>query len=259
MHLQSYAPAALTASAVGTAFNEQQCVVLRGAIDIAVAHDAFAAFSTLMRDEERLRQFPFDEKRKLGYTPPGIETLQRGSKKPDMNRAMFDFDPNLTLGEPSIAALYEETARAVRLVLSRLDEYAGTRLQDLPEGGHTLRTAQYLRKGTTPSDVLFPPHLDFSLLTGFIGCGTPGLEVYVNDAWHSAELDFGDVLVGIGTPLAQFHQELRPLRHRIVGGADYRLSSFLFFDLGYDVVLPRTGECYGDMLQRVLKSIRVDA
>lgn len=256
MYLHTCASRELNPAYAASAFSSQQCIVLRNAIDAETARSAFKAFGKLMEDTGLLRQHPFDPSTRLGYTPPGIETTQRDPGNRDWNRAMFDFSPALSLGEPSVAALYGEAVGACELVLACLDEAYGTCLLRAPQGGHTLRTAQYLLNGTSSEEVLFPRHRDFSLLTAFIGSGSEGLEVEADGEWQAAELEYGDVLIGAGTPLGQFHLRLKPLWHRVVGGTDHRLSSFLFFELREDVVLPKTKERYGDMLARVLKSVR---
>lgn len=258
MHLQAFTMNELTPSIVASSFENQQCLILRQAINKDCARAAFAAFANLMQDKERLRCYPFDQFTRLGYTPPGIETLQRDSKNRDWNRAMFDFNLGLTLDEPAIADLYLEATQLCHHALTLLDDHIGTEFAKIPKGGHTLRTAQYLLSDQSKDDVLFPPHLDFSLLTVFIGSGTPGLEVKFDEQWHDPELEYGDVLIGIGTPMTKFPIDFSALWHRIVGGADRRLSSFLFYDLRDDIVLPSTGERYGDMLKRLLKTVRVE-
>lgn len=259
MYLQSHALRSLTAADVASAYEHQQCVVLRKSIDAQAVQNAFKALERLMRDPKKLSEYPFDPYTRLGYTPPGVETLQRDSENRDWNRAMFDFSTALSFNEAPITTLYREAVRACEIVLARLDEAYGTQLARLPKGGHTLRSAQYLLGDTDSKSILFPRHRDFSLLTAFIGSDASGLEVEVDEEWHPANLEYGDLLIGAGTPLTQFDARLRPLWHRVVGGTDYRLSSFLFFDLRADVTLPKSQELYGDMLTRVLKSVRVGA
>jgi isopenicillin N synthase-like dioxygenase len=259
MSLISYPLAKITPAQVLRSFSVQQCVVLRGALPREIVTTAARTFRKLMEDEQLLLEYPFDPDRRLGYTPPGVESLQRDQTNRDWNRAMFDFSPTLYFDQPSIVALYRQTERVCEQVIKLLAEEQETPLATLPRGEHTLRTAQYLVHDTTQTDVLFPEHRDFSLLTAFIGSDEPGLEVRVGESWEPAEIRVTDVLVGIGTPFTQFHPDLTALWHRVMGGADRRLSSFLFFDLREDVVLPKTGEMYGDMMARVLKKVRTHA
>lgn len=240
-------------SSVTKDFEEQHCVIFREGVNTQTAHDAFSFMGRAMTDRDLLRRHPFDAERRLGYIPPGIESLQGTPHTRNWNRHMFDCGPELHFGEPSVRALYFAAAEACRFTLSLLDQSSAFKLRKLPEGEHRLRTAQYLLDCTRESDILFDEHRDFSLLTAFIGNGQPGLEIRIGDDWCPVELGYGDVLIGAGTPLRQFRPELKPLYHRIVGGTHFRLSSFLFFELQEEVILPKTGERYGDMMSRILK------
>lgn len=246
----------LTPWRVRDAFEHQQGIIVRGAFYRKSVQNAHSALSCFFSDEEELKKHPYDDQSRLGYTPPGIENIQHDPEHPDENRAMFDFGPELPFVERSITGLRFQAVRICKRILDLLDEAYGTRFAHLPEGEHRLRAAQYLREGTTSGDVLFPRHRDFSLLTAFIGSGEEGLEVEVKGEWHPVHLEYGDVLVGAGTPLKQFHPSAKALLHRIVGGKDHRLSSFLFYELRSDVLLPQTLETYGDMLDRIMTSIR---
>lgn len=258
MFIESY-PLKLTPEHVHTTLRHQHGLILRDVINPGIARAGHASLKELISDREFLQEHPYDPETRLGYTAPGVEALQRDPTHPDQNRAMFDFRSGDSFRNEPIAALYEAAVRSCRLILGHLGCAYSQPLTVLPEGKHTLRTAQYLRKGTTSVDVLFPRHRDFSLLTAFIGFDVAGLEAEVSGNWRPVELGYGDVLVGVGTPLTQFYPDLQPLWHRIVGGMDYRLSAFLFFELGDEVVLPKTQEQYGMMLRRVLGDIRVAA
>ncbi|HWU24401.1 MAG TPA: 2OG-Fe(II) oxygenase family protein [Candidatus Paceibacterota bacterium] len=246
----------LTPWRVRDAFEHQQGIIVRGALYRKSVQNAHHALTRFFNNDEELTKHPYDEESRLGYTPPGIETIQRDPDHPDENRAMFDFGPELPFVDRSITGLRWQAVRICKRILDLLDEAYGTRFARLPEGEHRLRAAQYLRDGTTSQEVLFPRHRDFSLLTAFVGANEAGLEAEVMDEWYPVRLDYGDVLIGAGTPLRQFHPSARALWHRIVGGTDRRLSSFLFYELRSDVILPQTLETYGAMLDRVMKSIR---
>lgn len=256
MELMSCALGDLTPWRVRDAFEHQQGIIVRGAFYQKSVQNAHGALSRFFSDDEELKKHPYDDQSRLGYTPPGIENIQHDPEHPDENRAMFDFGPELPFVDRSITGLRFQAVRICKRILDLLDEAYGTRFAHLPEGEHRLRAAQYLREGTTSEDVLFPRHRDFSLLTAFVGSGEEGLEVEVKGEWHPVHLEYGDVLVGAGTPLRQFHPSAKALWHRIVGGKDRRLSSFLFYELRSDVRLPQTLETYGDMLDRIMTSIR---
>lgn len=256
MPLISFAREELTPKRTLQAFLTQQCVLLRGRIDVTVARNAHQALTKLMRDHQFLGCNPYDPKTRTGYTPPGIEHLQRSPGEPTWTRDLFDVGSALMPQEsPDIELLFIQAARTCRTVLDALNNAVGPQISPLPQGRHSLRTAQYLQKGTTCNDVLFPAHRDFSMLTAFIGAGQVGLEVRVADTWHPVDLHYGDVLIGAGTPLPLFVYELKPLLHRVVGGDDERVSSFLFYELADHVMLPKSRERYGAMLRRVLADI----
>lgn len=257
MALRSHRLGEVDASLAARHFTKCGGIHLSQAISADVVERAFGDIRALFADQSLLESFPHDAATRLGYTPRGVEALQ-GDRPVIDSRHTFDYRPGMGVGGTSIAALYYDAVSIGLRMLSHLDAYFGTHAEsDAILGTHYLSTAQYLVAHSTPDEVIFPSHLDFGFLTVFIGSGTSGLQVLVKDAWEDVELGYGDVLVGIGTPLIQFFsQSLRPLRHRVVGGDGERTSAFLFIEPGDQVVLPAKGERYGAFRDPILRDIR---
>jgi isopenicillin N synthase-like dioxygenase len=209
-----------------------------------------------MRDNSRLACHPYNGETHSGYIPPGTERRPRSAREKDENRAAFDFHPGMMLIEPKLQGLHAFGVRICRHILKLLDEnHSSTQLASLPEGRHLLRIAEYVNTECSGQE-LYPPHRDFSLLTAFIGADMPGLQVKMSEGWYDPWLHFGDVLVGIGTPLVRFRSVFNALWHRVAATSARRLSASLFFELRDDVLLPHTGERYGEMVRRRTELLR---
>lgn len=233
-------------------------ICLRNAIAPEIVCPAYAGQKKLMDDMRLLESLPYDRRTRLGYTPPNVEGLQHKLGSANPNRRCFDYNPSL-MKDKTQEMLFDAVILLCRVILKMVDETQKIGFANLPEGSHILRIAQYLNKEEDPDTVLFPLHSDFGLLTAFIGTEATGLQVADKKGiMHEASLGFGDVLIGVGTPFTQYIPYFRTLRHQVVGTTKERLSSFLFYELDDEVVLP-SGERYGDFTNRILNDIRVPA
>lgn len=200
---------------------------------------------------------PFSQETRTGYTPPGGEG--KIGEGPNFCRHFFDYRQGIAALDPNRDVLLPVHKRLVWLstrLLSHLDAVTGLELASVAWGGpHILRVAECLNDSVDPKVVLFPSHLDFSLITFFVGGSSPGLEVYVGDQWLPVNLAPGDVLVGAGTVLTQYRKWIPALRHRLVASSVRRVSLFQFVEPSPETVLP-SGELAEEFFRRLTAGLR---
>lgn len=235
--------------------------VLRNCVPPEVVTRAFAATTQLLtRPHHELAPFTRPTGARLGgYVPPGSEYV--GKHGADLERSSFDFiEPSQQL-PPNIdaAAFTELRARLTTIggaLISALDLHLSQPLFRHVHGArHMLRLTQYHNAAARPDHALFPAHVDFTLLTLIPASATPGLEVFIDDAWRGITGELGDVIVFRGSYLAPWRADLTPTRHRVMATGIDRPSAILFFEPRPETIIPGTGETYHDRLLRRLRKI----
>lgn len=255
--LLTYELGSLEPDALLQNFRKYGGVLLTGAIDVKLVKQGQQDLRERFADRETLVQMGYDRRHRLGYTPPGREGFQSDPAKKNFHREALDLNPKHQSLEFSVARLFARAEYVAQSIIDLLEKCTTLRADMVRPGTHILRAARYLTPGMTPREILFDAHRDFGLLTVFIGSGQAGLQAEVKGSFDDIVLDPGDVLVGVGTQLAQFLHgyDVRALKHRVVGGEEERLSSFFFYELDPDVMLPRTNERSGDMVDRVMELV----
>jgi isopenicillin N synthase-like dioxygenase len=256
--LLKYALSGLEPDALLQNFRKYGGIVLTDATDPDVVADSHRDLRALFADRDAIARMPYDRQLRLGYTPPGREGFQSDPDRKNFHREAMDLNPEHQQVTSSIAALYRQVEIDVaQRVIDLLSHGTGLHTDTVSPGTHILRAARYLTPGMTRDDIMFDAHRDFGLLTVFIGSGQSGLQADVKGSFEDIVLMPGDVLVGVGTQLAQFlHEEnVRALKHRVVGGEEDRLSAFFFYELHSDMILPRTKERSGDMVNRIMDMV----
>lgn len=229
---------------------------IQNALPVSLVEYAMDEFRAIFDNDELLARFPYDPEARLGYTPPGVEGLQK-VEGANFLRSLFDYHPTLGIDSEPLRYFYGAVRDLGLDVLRRIDEACNGHASNATseEAPHILRAADYLPEETTADDVLFPKHRDFGFLTVFVGTDCPGLQGRVKGVWHDIALPYGDVFIGVGTPLVQYHPMLKSFVHRVVGGGGRRLSAFLFIEPDHDTILP-LGERYDVLLTRILSDVR---
>lgn len=216
------------------------------------------AFELTDDAKERCRRVGLES----GYTPPSIEgVIGHG---PDPLRHFWD----ITRDAPRIREVAPEFYGAAARLFTRLTALAARTLEafdaahgsdvlpDARGGSHSLRTSQYLNTAIGRDDVLFPAHVDFSLLTLYVGGAEGGLQVKHDGAWYDLWNPPGSVVIGVGTTLRLYAPEkAKPLRHQVMGASLGRISAVLFIEPRFDVTLP-SGETWQVHLDRLMNKVR---
>lgn len=233
-------------------------VIVRDALpaDASLWEAACEIGEQCVTDAEFQKRYTHDRVAGIGYTPPGVEGKLYMS--PNFLRHFFDFRPGMPAELKALAHLHAVLNDIAFSLLQSLDRAWGTQIANLTTGGpHLLRTAKYLNVECDPLQVLFPEHVDFSLLTLFVGGDGGGLEVRVGDTWHPMNLGRRDILVAAGTLMHLYRPRVKALRHRVMGSSTERLSLFFFVDPRPDVRLPN-GETGAEFRTRLTLGIRND-
>ena len=218
--------------------------------------DAFAI-------SDEVKQKSLRGNRNSGYTPPNIEGVR--GHGPDPLRHFLDvhcehgFKP-----EPELESFFS-TAHIVHLLLRDLahdvfqifdHEFRTWIARGTQKGPHALRVSQYLNSEPSPWKILFPSHIDFGLLTAYIGGTSAGLQVKIHGSWHDVYNPIGSIIFGVGSTLRMYVPErLKPIRHRVVGSTVGRISAVYFTELQSDIILPN-GKTSEEHLKSMVKSIR---
>ncbi len=232
-------------------------VIVRNVLDPKKVGGWYSAADELFRlGTETLSRHARVPPGRLGYTPPGVESVRYAG--PNRMRHFFDFAPgmNVPIGFGSVmtgawTGLYE----VARGVLGEISS-SGQWLTSIAHGGaHHLRSAQYLNECADPLAVLFPAHFDWSLVTLFVGGAKSGLAVQSGVRWYGVEIPSDAVLVGAGTMLKLYRPDIPPLRHRVIADATGRVSLFFFTEPPFGTVLPN-GELVKNMIARLEKETR---
>jgi 2-amino-4-hydroxy-6-hydroxymethyldihydropteridine diphosphokinase len=226
-----------------------------------LTHEARRAFA--LHDDIKRRSWRSPNH--SGYTPPGVEGV-RGHGA-DQLRHFWDLDTSRAVRpEPETEGFYA----AAHLVLPPLrslsndlfqafDHEFRTWIYRSSQGGpHMIRVSQYLNAEASPWQVLFPSHLDFGLLTAYVGGAEEGLQVKIHGAWHDLYNPPGSVVFGVGSTLKLYApNELQTIRHRVVARSTGRISTIYFTEPRGDVLLPNGKTAY-DHLHGWLTKIRQD-
>ena len=239
------------------AFSGSGGLLLRDALVPSLVREAHSRMAEAFAVPESLLAHPYDKKKRTGYTPPGVEGTKREGR--NFKRHFFDYMPGMRIENVEVLQSFHRRLVDVGVYLLHLiDTERGTSLVDGVMGnGHLLRSAEYLNAEVDPSAVLFPEHIDFGLLTLFVGGASKGLQVKVGEAWVDVFPECGEILVGVGSLLRQYRPEFVSMRHRVVADAAERLSFFLFLEPRPEVLLPN-GERADEFLNRILATVRND-
>ena len=257
MSLRPYHLPELDAGCLNAVLTERGGILLQDVLPADEVQNDFEQLAFFFSSPDEFRELAYDPATRLGYTPPSVEGTVR--ERPSASRHFFDYRPCMTPDPLRFKALYHSSLCISRLVLKLIDQASGTEVLSLHDGGeHFLRAAQYLCPESTSKDVLFPDHRDFSSLTVFVGSGSSGLQIMTRSGWENVRMNFGDLLIGVGTPLVQFCPHLKPLRHRVVGGDGGRLSATFFLEMEDGVVLPSRKERYRSFRDRLIRLSRQD-
>jgi isopenicillin N synthase-like dioxygenase len=195
-----------------------------------------------------------------GYTPPGVEGV-RGYAS-DWKRHFWDvLAPDRTKNRfpdhegPAFRPLAEETFRRVEktalLILRFLDKRL---LHDATDGQHMLRMSHYFADHQADT-VLFPAHVDFGLLTFYLGGAEPGLQILIDETWHEVVIPPTALLASVGTTLRLYEPSFKPVRHRVMGHGRERLSAVFFTEPRAEAILPN-GVQAGEHLKRMVEQVR---
>jgi isopenicillin N synthase-like dioxygenase len=182
-------------------------------------------------------------------------------------RSLSVYAPNRWPGEPvgfrPAIERYQRRAHAVALDLLRAiaeviggDESAFDDAFDAPMA--LLRGNFYPERPdwATEKDFGIAPHTDYGCLTLLAMDGSPGLEVAMPDGrWQAVAAEPGRFVINFGEMLEFWTGgQAKATRHRVIGGAQERISVPLFFNPSYDtnVAPPGSGRVIsaGDHLSR---------
>jgi isopenicillin N synthase-like dioxygenase len=125
----------------------------------------------------------------------------------------------------------------------------------LASGGRHLLRFSFYQASATATEVIFPAHVDFGLLTAYIGGSAPGLQGAINGHFVDIDNPPGSIILGAGTTLRMYDPQITPFRHQVVGGQTERLSVVFFSEPRSEVVLPN-GLMAGEHLRGIVASIR---
>lgn len=243
----------LEADATDHAFREVGGFLLEDVLDPALVSNVLAGLTSTFANEEELKQLRYDKTRMVGYTPPGVEGTK--AEGPNFRRHFIDYrTTQFKTIEPPLHMLCSKLLGLGRHML-QMASYEAVKAGEW--GEHLFRATQYLNDEIDPDVILFPSHIDFGLLTFFIGTPDQGLQVELDGEWHDAIVLPGQVLVGVGSVLRQYRPDFRALRHRVTARSARRMSVFLFLEPGESVRLP-SGESWPEFLGRLLRKIRTD-
>ncbi len=238
-------------------------LMLTEALPVAIVERAFAeAHAALGESGGYVEWQHYNPENRTGYTPAGIEKSPGSGL--NWHRHFFDYRPGMVTLYPSpcsdaLEPLHRYLTELGETLCMLIDHEAHLSLRSIIRNGpHILRVTECLNEEVDPERELFGSHLDFGLLTLFVGGSTPGLQVLSGGKWIDADAQKGNVLVGAGTILKQYLPASTSLRHRVMANSARRLSLFQFIEPRADVVLPNK-ESADTFLKRVLKSVREDA
>ena len=234
-------------------------MILRHVVDPQEIQGWYAAAKDLFSiDSAELRRYPRKFPSRSGYTPPGIEGVRYDG--PSNLRHFFDFKPEVitpsAIFNSEMTKAWQKLHAIAMTILAKLSGNGETKLDQIIQNGeHHLRVAQYLNDQTATFSVLFPPHLDWSLITVFAGGVNSGLAIRIGQRWHRVEIPEDAVLIGAGTMLRLYKPEVPSMRHRVMADSLERISLFLFTEPRHDEILPN-GETVGHMIARLEKETR---
>lgn len=250
------------------AFEQAGAVRITDALDSSEAHECLRALCEAFALPEDIRLAYRRTGMQAGYTPPGVETVQGyrgivGREFWDMNapeHAPLNLPaeaPNFSRSFPLMYAKLESLARILFLTLDAGAATDAVRLADISHGGqHLLRANWY--PACEPGLTVFPDHVDFGLLTFYLGGSTEGLQWLVPTGnWKPVENLAGSVVAGVGTTLRMFRRSFRTLRHRVCSNGQARISAAFFAEPRPEIILPNARrETAGEHLARIMREIR---
>lgn len=238
---------------------------LRGALDtelVAKVRDEGEAFFALPEEKKlrNLRQYGG------GYTPPGIERVI--GYAPDFDRQIFDIDwrnkhlahdpSSLFADFRSASALYDRCADIATTLIAAADAALGWNgwLRDATRGGsHGLRILHY---GASDLESRFPPHLDFGMMSFFVGTDAEGLGMNICDEWRDIVIPTGDIVMIAGSLLRrECGKRVLAMRHRVGLCRRARTSIVFFAEPRAEVVLS-DGLTAGEYFDARVKKVRAD-
>lgn len=193
-----------------------------------------------------------------GYTPPGIEGVKNQNK--DIDRCFWDilspdreiniFPKQEKLFQEQVANLYRILEDVIIRALASAYPEVSTRAV---AGRHMLRFSYY--QPNSAGQIIFPSHVDFGIITAYLGGSGPGLQGKINGQWMEVVNPIGSVILGAGTTLRMYDKKVIPFPHRVFGTPATRISAVFFSEPRLEVVLPN-GLTAGEHLRRLVEEIR---
>jgi isopenicillin N synthase-like dioxygenase len=195
-----------------------------------------------------------------GYTPPGIEGVS--GHESDWKRHFWDvLSPERTENRfpdreiPAFRSIAEETFRHVEETAMRVLTCLNEKLcQDATGVQHMLRLSHYFAEHEADT-ILFPSHVDFGLLTFYVGGAKPGLQILIEETWQEILIPPTMLLASVGTTLRLYEPDFKPVRHRVMGHGRERLSAVFFTEPRAEVLLPN-GVQAGEHLRALVDKVR---
>lgn len=227
-------------------------------LDPDFVRQVFRSFETLfdLSEDQKIgcRRLGFGS----GYTPTNIEGVRDLPK--DSYRSFWDivapnagcnrFPASFEEHRSDVEALYRQVeALAIRVFTGAYPSLQ----QIIRNGAHGIRATHF--RPRDPDWIVMPCHLDIGFITVYVGGSSRGLEGKIRNEWTGMINPPGDVIIGAGTTLRMYEQDVVPLRHRVISSGVRRISLAFFLEPSADVVLPN-GEVAGDRLRRLVNRIR---
>lgn len=247
--------------ALAEAFKTHSACLLRGSISPEMSEQLLTYSSqtlTLPKDTLQRLVRSYDSG---GYVESRMEQVRGKYSVQDCE--MFDlvsldhgqtrFTQDIYAFETVMRQAYARAHAVAKIAMLALDTAWSTQLEDdSRRGPHMLRALHYPQAGT---DVRFPEHRDYGLISLFVAQSGPGLECIIDGSWRPVTIPQDSMVVIAGTAIMQYRQGIRPLSHRVVGGN--RTSAVFFVEPRANVILPN-GERASDRLARHLnKTLRI--
>lgn len=177
-----------------------------GAFPAAIAERFYAAASEVFALSPETKEVHRRHGMTGGFTPPGIEGVR--DHGPDFSRSFWDtLDPiggenrypECAIGQAYQSAateLFSQVEAAVSALLRSTYPDVAAVAQD---GRHLLRASSYAP--APAGHVVFPSHVDFGLITAYVGGAPSGLQGLIDGVWTNVDAPAGDLFLAAGTTL----------------------------------------------------------
>ena len=199
-----------------------------------------------------------------GYTPVGVESVQGKTKEvacdfwditstPDVQRLPLEA-PKFSRDCRELFPRLQEAALRLFAVMDTLCAPNAPRLSEVANGGsHLLRISHYSPQAA--GHITFPSHIDFGLLTLYVGGADDGLQRCHKGQWFDIDNPCGAIVIACGSTLRLYEPTFTAFRHRVVSTGAERFSAVLFTEPQPDTILPN-GVRSADHLARLTTLIR---